>query len=159
MVPRYIHRKLRIYKIDKEVYAISLLVGIYGLYVIGSVLASQFTHRFHRFMDMPSLQLDISILFGLSIIYLATILKRRKRNAWLVTVAAYFLYMLFGIYHLIHYRLDHHLRLAFLVRDVIGPIIILGFLYISKHKFTVKSDVRSFQSAIRLIIILIFIKK
>src|ERR1700694_5489379 len=91
---KYLKRQLHIRR-DNAVYFVSFLVAAYGIYIIAATLIIQvFSHRGSK---LTSLLIDLPILIGISVIYLSTLLKRRKRTAWLVSVVAFVFYLGVGI--------------------------------------------------------------
>jgi phosphatidylglycerol lysyltransferase len=141
---------------------IGLLVALNGVYIIASTLIEQLT-VYHN-SRLTNLQVDIPLLLGISVIYLSTLLARRKRTAWIVTVLAYALYFGIGIAKLfshpnLHYG-HHHEELKLLdllLRTIIFPCILLALLLIYQHKFIVKSDIRGFGVAVRFSIIVLLV--
>jgi phosphatidylglycerol lysyltransferase len=150
-----------VFKDDRKskVLAISLLVGAYGVYIVASVLIET-VRRHHYFHTISNFSLDFSLLFGLSIIYLSTLLKRRKQTAWLVSLVAYSVYLVFGLAQILSHISDRHFGHFFLMvlfRSIILPIFLLILLYEMRGEFVVKSDIQGFRSAVRFAIIILVV--
>src|SRR6478672_4310461 len=65
-------------------------IAVHGLLMIGSTLVEQMDARLGRhFVHVNSFALDSSILFGLTLLYLSTLLRRGKRTAWAAALLIY----------------------------------------------------------------------
>lgn len=131
----------------------SLLVGVYGIYIIADSLVSQLgAHRGTRLTD---LSVDLPLLLGLSVIYLSVLLRRRKRTAWFVSILAYAFYFAIGVnQHLQHMPFRGFGWLG-LVRYFIFPLIIIALLIYLHKEFVVKSDIQGFRFALKFIVIML----
>jgi len=134
---------------------IAILVAVNGLYILTSTLVEQIAA--HRGTHLTDLQVDLPLLLGLSVLYLSTLLRRRKRTAWLVTIMAYAFYFGVGITQVFSHTYAHEIRLHILLRVVVFPIIIIGLLIAFQHEFVVKSDIRGFGVAARFSLIILLI--
>ncbi len=125
---------------------ISLLVGLHGLFLLATVLLGQFeVHRGSRLIS--SIVIDVPLLIGVSLMYLGSLLSRRKRTAWYVSIVAYLLYLIIGIAASHRLFADHHMGVLFIVRGLVLPSVILILLYLFRREFVVKSDPRGFRAA------------
>ena len=152
------------FKNDYRVIFISLLVAFYGIYLIASTLLEQFfLHNSFRHFNrtISDIRVDLSLLLGISIIYLSTLLRSRKRTAWLVTLIANIFYFGLGLSQLLnsdYYIFNTTYRWIFpVIKVIVLPIIILSLLYFYRDLFVVKSDVRGFGTSIKFIVIVIFV--
>lgn len=135
---------------------ISILIGVNGLYILTSTLVEQVAA--HRGSHLSDLQVDLPLLLGLSVLYLSTLLRRRKRTAWVVTILAYTFYFAFGISQLLsHASLTHETHLHLILRVIIFPCIILGLLIGFQQEFVVKSDIQGFGVAARFSAIILLV--
>ncbi|HUA13375.1 MAG TPA: phosphatidylglycerol lysyltransferase domain-containing protein [Candidatus Sulfotelmatobacter sp.] len=134
---------------------ISILVAFFGIYIIADSLLNHILD--HRAYHLNDYLIELPILVGISVIYLATLLRKRKRTAWTVTVATMVFYLGFGVSEYLG-RIEHF-RLGWLevVRDIIFPAIVLAFLFRYRDRFVVKSDIAGFRFALRFILVLIVI--
>ena len=133
----------------------SYLVGLYGVYIIADTLLEQlFSHRLEH---LSSLLIDLPLLIGLSVIYLSSLLKRRKRTAWLVTILAYTLYLVIGVSQLLSHIALGRLWWVEIIRTIIMPVIIISVLYLLRKDYVVKSDIQGFQFASRFIVLILLI--
>jgi phosphatidylglycerol lysyltransferase len=140
---------------DFAVEFLSFLVGAYGLFILATTLLDQVAARHST--RLTDIVIDLPLLIGVSLLYLSTQLRRRKRTAWLVTVLAYTFYFGLGMAALVTHLHSHQFLAHELVRSIILPIIILGLLLIFEREFVVKSDVQGFRSASRFAIIILIL--
>ncbi|HET8991530.1 MAG TPA: phosphatidylglycerol lysyltransferase domain-containing protein [Candidatus Saccharimonadales bacterium] len=141
--------------------SVSLLVAAYGIYVIAETLFEVLLHHQNHFgRELTDINVDVSLLLGVSVIYLSSLLRRRKRTAWTVTVVAYITYIVIGFTQILrgHERLvlmRHPLLPLF--RVFLFPAVILILLYVYRHQYVVKSDIKSFSTSVRFVVIIIFV--
>ncbi|HXY18083.1 MAG TPA: hypothetical protein VEH48_01525, partial [Candidatus Nitrosopolaris sp.] len=133
---------------------IALLVAITGILTISSQL---FSLLHLRRIHIASTDAHLTILAGLSLIYLATLLNRGKRNAWLVSLPIYVYlvarnarHFLIDFPHVGHYHLAAWLNLAV-------PGLTLVLLAVSGRLFDVRSELRSFTTALRRSIVILLV--
>ncbi len=125
---------------------VTLIVGIYGLFIIFSTLFDQFMA--HRLKLLNSFTIDVHLLLGLGFVYLSILLFRRKRTA-LVLAAAAFTFMLGeGTNELIDHLHAGRASVIILFRYIFLPGIILIALLITRDDFKVKSDIRAFRGSL-----------
>lgn len=129
------------------------LVGLYGIFIIASALLAQL--EIHRGVTGVVVDVDADILAGISLVYLWWLLRRRKHNAWLVTVGAYIFILGFNLSSvLMHHGLTNEWWLLLLKR-IIVPLCVLGPLLYFRTSFTVRSDIKSFTQAVRVSLVLL----
>jgi phosphatidylglycerol lysyltransferase len=94
---------------------------------------------------------NLHIIAALTLLYLSQLLARRKRAAWAIAVPIYAFIlgvnsaqMLAGLDH-------HHVSGAFLLRDVLVPLLVVTCLVLYRDEFTVKSDIRNFAFSLRFV--------
>lgn len=122
-----------------------LTVGLHGLFLLASTLVEQL--GFRNGLRISDIDVNVPLLIGLGLVYLSTLLRRRKRTAWIVALLAY-TFML-GFYAMrIDSALAHH-NIRELFEKLVLPLLILGLLGLNHKVFTVKSDVRSFGYSLR----------
>jgi phosphatidylglycerol lysyltransferase len=95
------------------------------------------------------------LLIGLSLLYLGTLLRRRKRTAWLVTVTAYIFYLGTSVQQVAGRIGLHEVSAQILVRLLLLPLLILALLFIFQREFVVKSDIRGFRFAARFTVVIL----
>jgi phosphatidylglycerol lysyltransferase len=135
---------------------ISILIGVNGLYILTSTLIEQVA--VHRGSHLTDLQVDLPLLLGLSVLYLSTLLRRRKRTAWAVTILAYTFYFAFGLTQLLNRSsLTHETHLHLVLRVIVFPCIIVALLIGFQHEFVVKSDIQGFGVAARFSAIILIV--
>ena len=146
------------YKLGREnlkdylgVQIIAFGVLINGLILIFSNLISELVRHNYRNSEFS---IQLYILIGLTLIYLANLLWRRKYTAWLFTLLVYGFYLIVSFNHLTSRHLYHHYSMS-LFRDFILPLIIVIALIIARKAFNVRSDIRSFSFSLRIILIVI----
>jgi len=122
-----------------------ITVGLHGLFLLASTLVEQL--GFRSALRLSDIDVNVPLLLGLGLVYLSTLLRRRKRTAWIVALLAY-TFML-GFYAMrIGVALDHH-NLRQIFEKLVLPLLLLGLLGLNHKVFTVKSDVRSFGYSLR----------
>jgi phosphatidylglycerol lysyltransferase len=151
-------KRLKYYSTPPEVLAVTILVAAYGLYIIADTLLDNIVRR-HHLHALSDLSVDVPLLLGISVLYLSTLLRRQKRTAWLVTTVAYGLYMVLGLIQLISHinRHGNHYFWMFAARSVILPALLLAILINLRDKFSVRSDIQGFRSAVRFVVIILVI--
>lgn len=132
---------------------LSILVGAHGAYILATSLLDQIAA--HRGSHLNDLAVDVPLLIGLSLIYLGTLLRRRKRTAWLVTVAAYIFYLGLGITQLVERSSVHQLYFHEVVRLLLLPLVVISLLLVFEKEFIVKSDIQGFRFALRFVAIML----
>lgn len=158
---RLMEEKVSYKRHNVAVSSVSILVAVYGIYVIAGTLFEVLLHHQNHFgRELTDINVDVSLLLGVSVIYLSTLLRRRKRTAWVVTILAYVFYIGLNVLHSLHRHdrlvLMHH-PLMPVLRVVVFPAVILLLLYLYSHQFVVKSDIKTFSTSIRFVFIIIFI--
>lgn len=125
------------------------------MYIIANTLLDQLA--VHHGSHLTDLLIDLPLLIGLSLLYLSTLLRRRKRTAWLVTVAAYTFYLGNSVTQVLGRASLHDLDNGVVLRIVIVPAIVLGLLILFEKEFVVKSDIQGFRQAARFSVIVLII--
>jgi phosphatidylglycerol lysyltransferase len=130
---------------SRKLSVISLLVALTGLITISSLL---FALLHLRRSGVDSTDAHLTALAGLSLIYLATLLNRGKYTAWLVSVPIYIFlvarnirYFVIDFPHAMNYHSAATVNLAL-------PLLTLLLLVVYRRLFTVRSEVRSFTTAL-----------
>jgi len=131
-----------------------LTVGLHGVFIISTTLLEQLAIHSGR-MSSSNLDVDVPLLIGLGLIYLSTLLRRRKRAAWVIALLAYI--FMIGFYaNQTAAAFDHHAYLE-VVRKFIIPVLLIGLLWVYQSAFTVKSDIRSFRYSARVSLIVLLV--
>lgn len=140
-------------KIDAHRLVLQILVAVVGLYGIILILSTLNDSLLQKFgihtLHMRGFVFGLPILFGLTLLYLSILLRRRKHNAWVATLVVYGLVWAFGMVQLLFLREGRPLELATILRNVILPLAIVICLVIFRREFIVKSDTQGFKSALR----------
>lgn len=147
----HIHRHL-------AVRFVAFVVGAHALYIIAVTLLDQLAA--HRATHLTDLLVDVPILIGLSLLYLGTLLRRRKRTAWTTSIMAYTFYLGTGFAQLINHMSLSEIELREVIRRLLLPLVVLALLFMFEKEFSVKSDIQGFRSALRfsaLILIVAFL--
>ena len=141
-------RQLRVHQ-QFAVQFLAVLVAAQGAYILASSLLDQI--GVHRGAMLTDLVVDVPLLIGLSLFYLAALLRRRKQTAWLVTVLAYTFYLGLGVSQLIDRVGAHDVELTpqVFIRVLLLPLVVLGLLVLFRREFVVKSDIQGFRFAAR----------
>ncbi len=143
-IQRLLSQQLQVHR-QFAVQFLSVLVASHGLYILASTLLDQIAA--HHSSHLSDLQIDLPLLIGLSLIYLSTLLRRRKRTAWLVTILAYTFYLGLGVAQLLGRMHVQDTDIQELIRALLLPLVVLGLLFLFQNDFVVKSDIRGFRFA------------
>ncbi len=135
--------------------SVSLVVGLYGIFVISSTLFDQFVVHRLRFLD--NLYIDIHILFGLAFVYLSVFLIRRKQNALILALFTFSCLLVYGIIEVLLHPNLNHFNAIIIGRYIVLPLMITGSLILIRNEFKVKSDLDTFTNSIRLALIVLAI--
>lgn len=132
----------------RKLNAIAASVALSGLLTLSSALFS-FVHlrRFH----LVVIDERFTVLAGLSLVYLAMLLRRGKRSAWSVAVAVYLLLVARNTQHFLfsHPSTSRSLFVLPATLNLAIPIITLAALVVSRSSFIARSEPRSFATAVR----------
>ncbi|HEV7454781.1 MAG TPA: phosphatidylglycerol lysyltransferase domain-containing protein [Candidatus Saccharimonadales bacterium] len=129
---------------------VAYAVGLHGLITIGLSLVEQLhPHLRHHELQLSGFNFDPPLLFGLSLLYLSTLLLRRKRTALVTTLGLYAGILLYNVVQFVIFREAHDEPLAIL-RNIGLPLLPLALLFDLRRYFTVKSDIRSFSYSLRI---------
>jgi phosphatidylglycerol lysyltransferase len=136
----------------RSVQITSLLVAIYGLLLVSGTLVNELSLHSVR---LNRVSLTVPAVGGITLLYFASLLRRRKRTAWFVVILVYM--FLFGINLSQYAGIGRtHIYVA-LVRLIILPVITMTLLLVDKKKYNVKSDVESFTAAMKTILIVFIV--
>src|SRR5581483_2360433 len=133
--------------------ASGLLVALTGLITIDSTLNALVHLRYSRIAGADA---HTTLLAGLSLIYLSTLLYRGKRTAWLVSLLIFIFLLARNIRHfdfdlpLGQYNLEYYLN-TFL------PLAILALLALGRDSFRVRSEVLNFMTAAKKAVLILFV--
>jgi phosphatidylglycerol lysyltransferase len=133
---------------------IAFLVMAYGLEIIASTLLRQ-VHGMRNGHDIDAFTLSLPLLFGVSYTYLGSLLLRRKYNAWVMAIVLSALTLCINIFQVFHAP-DGQPELVSVVRIAL-PGLFLVLLTVCKSNFRVRSDIRSFQQAVRISSLLLLV--
>ncbi len=129
-----------------KVRLLGVIIALHGLYILASTLLDQVA--IHHSARISSIVADLPLLIGISLVYVATQIRRQKRTAWLVAVLAYTFYLGLNVADLlIHARADSTITLHQLAGSVLVPLFVLVPLLILEKEFVVRSDIQGFRSA------------
>lgn len=134
---------------------VSFLVGLYGLYIIGSTLLDLFIA--HRLRINSSALTDVHLLFGLGFVYLSLLLARRKRNAFVLGLLAFTFLFGEGTSEVLTHLHSGKVIGQIIFRYAFLPLAILILLLLTRNEFKVKSDTQAFKSSLSLAIIVLII--
>lgn len=132
---------------------ISFLVAAHGLYILALTLLGQIAA--HHGSHLSDFVVDIPLLIGLSLLYLGTLLRRRKQTAWYVAVGAYVIYLVLGVSGVFDNLADHSVYGQQVLKGVVIPLIILLLLLLFRKAFVVRSDIQGFRFAARFALIVL----
>lgn len=143
---RVIHRQMRVHR-QFAVQFLVVLVSAHGVSILAVTLLALVTA--HRGTRLNDLLVDVPLLVGVSLLYLGSMLRRRKRTAWLVTVLAYAFYLGISVAQLIGRIHLGEVDAEELSRALLLPLAVLSLLLYFQKEFVVKSDIQGFRFAAR----------
>jgi phosphatidylglycerol lysyltransferase len=133
-------------------------VALQGLVMIASTLEEQLHVHFTRHLvHVSGFVFDLPILFGFTLLYLSTLLRRGKRTAWVITTVLYAVILAFGMVQFIVAHDELRYPLFVLLRSVVLPLVVVSGLVLLRGRFTVKSDLRSFAFSLRFIVLMMVV--
>lgn len=133
-------------KLNYRLVLVAAGVGLTGLVTISSVLLAVLRAKH---IAVVSADAGATILIGLSFIYLASLLRRGKRTAWLVAIGLYIFLLARNLRHFSFDLSDNEYPLSFALLNIVLPVLVLAGLVLARRHFNVKSEVRSFTTALR----------
>ncbi len=145
-VPTYIKSQLRV----RERFGLQLVafvVAAHGSFVLIVTLVELIATR--HAAHLSGTTINVSIMIGLSLLYLSGLLHRLKRTAWLATIMSYVVYLGVNLSSLIRSLGMDDLSAGRVIRVVILPVSILALLVMLRSHYTVKSDIQGFRTAVR----------
>ncbi|HET9173695.1 MAG TPA: phosphatidylglycerol lysyltransferase domain-containing protein [Candidatus Saccharimonadales bacterium] len=134
---------------------IALLVALHGTFVLATTLLDQFSIL--RGPRLTEITIDIPILIGVSLIYLSSLLMRRKQRAWQVAVLVYVFLLGLGVASIVHFGHRHQLDWDSLLRALCLPAGIIALLVVARDEFVVRSDMVAFRSSLKFAVIVLII--
>lgn len=151
-ISAYLRRNLRIEN-QFVIQFVSFVVAAHGVFILATTLLGQLSIRGGA--HISDIVIDLPLLIGLSLVYLGTLLRRRKRTAWTVTVLAYAFYLGIGAASLVMPAGHRDLSAVDVIRIVVLPLAILGLLLALRSEFVVRSDVQGLRWALRFSLIML----
>lgn len=140
---------------DTMVRITAFLVGAHGLFIVATTLVDQLGAR--HLLHLTAVTVDIPLLIGISLLYLSSLLIKRKHNAWLVAIAVYCVLLILNATPYVHLVTQHQLDLDHMVRAVVLPVIILGLLVLARREFVVASDFGAFRASIKFAVLILLV--
>jgi len=132
-------------------------VGINGLAYIADPLLNFIHLHIAHIYRLSSSSIGIDLVIGLTLIYLSSLLARRKSNALTIAVIVYSLVVVINLIMILTHHHNHGLSFELLLRDIVLPVIaVLGLAYY-RRDFTVKSDIQGFSQSIPIILTIILV--
>jgi len=125
---------------------IAASTALTGLLSLSSILLA-LTHL-HK-VRIVIADAHLTVIAGLSLIYLATLLRRGKHNAWIVSV---FVYAFLIVRNVRHFVFDFHntdRMILLVVLNLLVPSLTFLALIYFRSLFNVRSEIRSFAVALR----------
>lgn len=135
---------------------IAFAVFANGILLLLNSLAVHVTIR-GPYIAANNLRLSVTIVAGMTLIYLATLLNRRKQAAWLITLLVYAFLFGVGFMALLQGFPRADFDSTIFLRSLLLPIAIVGGLLYFRDEFNVRSDLRNFSLSLRFILIVLLI--
>jgi phosphatidylglycerol lysyltransferase len=131
---------------------ISVGVFVSGLLILLGALTSQVTIT-RRSIIAHDIRIGLPLIVGFTLVYLASLLNRRKQAAWLVTMFVYAFFLGVNLANMLDPVSDiRDYSLTTIVRNLILPLVVIIGLAYYRRAFNVKSDTRSFTLALRVVV-------
>lgn len=122
-----------------------------GLVIIALTLLGQL--RMHSIHAVDDTIVSLPLISGLTLVYLGTLLHRRKKAAWAVVVPLYTFILGFNITQYLNNE-NLHTPWVF-ARSIFLPLSVVAALVVFRKVFTVKSAVQNFSISLRIIVIML----
>ncbi len=133
---------------------VAAAVALTGLVTIAGILLAVLHIRHSR---VVLADVRTTLLVGLSFVYLASLLRRGKRTAWLVTLI---LYLYLFARNLRHFDVDlngGNYSLRFALLNIFLPVLVLAGLLINWRLFNVRSEMRNFTTALKRAVVILLV--
>jgi hypothetical protein len=127
---------------------ISIVVGAHGIFILATSLLDQVSY--HHGPHISATFIDVPLFIGLSLLYLSTLLRRRKRTAWIVTILAYSFYLGLGFANIVSNIGIREVTGMEITRSIVLPGVILLMLFALEKDFIVHSDIQGFDQPLAL---------
>ena len=132
-------------------------VGLNGLAYIADPLLNFIHLHFVHLYRLSSSSIGIDLVIGLTLIYLSSLLARRKSNALTIAVIVYSLVVAINLVMIFTHNHNRGVSSELILRDIVLPIVaVLGLTYY-RRDFTVKSDIQGFSQSIPIILTILLI--
>ncbi len=130
----------------RQLLIISFLTGLSGLLTLSSTLVSIAHSRHHVRIVLTDAHL--TVIAGVSLIYLAALLRKGKYNAWLIAMPVYTFLIVRNYEHFV-IQFHNENRLLPSILNLSLPILGLILLIVFRNSFKVRSEILSFALALR----------
>jgi phosphatidylglycerol lysyltransferase len=135
---------------------ISAIMALHAFAIIMTpMVVISVAHRAIHFYPSRFL-FDVQLLLALALLYLSILLRRRKRNAWRLTIVVYAVLAVSGMWRLTLGTVESSSITLAVVRDIFIPILVVSCLVLTRSQFTVRSDVRAFAISVRISALVLF---
>ncbi len=132
---------------------VALGVFANGFLILAASLVSQLVIRSTTRVNVFAV--NIPVLIGLSLVYLANLLARRKRAAWMVVLPLYGFIFGLNLTEMVIFASSHRLGFLGIMRNIVVPGVVVSGLLYYRREFVVKSDIRNFTFALRTIALIL----
>jgi len=136
---------------DIKAARLGLLLILNGLVFVSLDLGSRVHFQGHELI--PAIKAGPTVFSGVTLLYLGMLIRRRKRTAWLASLAFYALWEVIYLIAATFFWINHqHLidpPLAALI-NILVPVVAITGLWAYRRAFTVRSDIRNFAIALRI---------
>ncbi|HVX58249.1 MAG TPA: phosphatidylglycerol lysyltransferase domain-containing protein [Candidatus Saccharimonadales bacterium] len=122
------------------------LTAVFGILTLSSTLFALLHLRDARIVLADA---HFTVIAGISLIYLSMLLRRGKRNAWMVSVAAFVFVLARNLRHFgFDDEISRHYALLVLT-NLLLPTVVLALLLIYRKNFIARSEPLNFRIALR----------
>jgi len=134
---------------------VALLVFLNGIVILLDNLLRELHIR--ALSPADGFLVSIPILLGLTLIFLSTLLLRRKRAAWLVIIPFYALIIGLHLGRTLVVVRDREFEPLFMAQDFIVPLVAIAALIYYRDLFRAKSSLRNLGLALRRSIVILLV--
>ena len=149
-----------LFKLQKPSKDFILKIVAFGVFANGilTVLNSLALHiGIHRPLMDVDFRINTAIVVGITLIYLSTLLSRRKHTAWVISLCIYAFLLVVNTIEALFSASRHDFVAVSLVRTILLPMVVVTALVYYAKEFNVRSDIRSFTVSLRYVILVLAI--
>lgn len=133
---------------------VAMVVALHGAVLIAGTLSSQLMlHSLSISITGVQFNVYVTLLIGMSLLYLSLLLSRRKQTAWLLSFSLYALILGIDIERYQRTIITAGWRISLV--SVFLAVVMLLLLWLTRKEFVVRSDIRTFTSTLRVAVVVL----